>query len=96
MATQKKDITTYERDKDKVKISGDADSIKDLIERDQKNDMRRWLFLKLIGIVAGIGIVIMVPKEEVIPVLIKWMNHILPFLIFFVVVVDWAQILLSG
>ena len=96
MATQKKDITTYERDKNKVKISGDPNSIKDLIKLDQKNDMRRWLFLKVIGIIAGIGILIMVPKEEVIPVLIKWMNHILPFLIFFVVMVDWPQIFLSG
>jgi len=37
---------------------------------------------------------VIVPKENIIPILLKCIKHITPFLTLFVVVVNWAQIFL--
>ena len=87
MAMQKKAITIYERDKDKVKISGEK--IKWLILIDQIKTELRWMVPVLI-------LVVILPKASLIPILFKWIKQQLPFMILFVAVVDWAQILLSG
>lgn len=87
MAMQKKAITIYERDKDKVKISGEQ--VKWLILIDQISNVLRWLIPIII-------LLVVLPRASLIPILLKWIKQQLPFMILFVAVADWAQILLSG
>lgn len=89
MAAQKKGITTYKRDKNKVEISGDPENVKLQIWFDMVTNMLRWL-------IPLINLFLIVPKAFFIPILLKWIKHVLPFLILFVVVVDYVQIFLSG
>lgn len=90
MAAQKKGITIYKRDKNKVEISGHPENVKWLMWFDMiSNTLRRWLFFVIMPL-------IIVSEETFLPILVKWIKHLLPFLIFFVVVVDYAQIFLSG
>lgn len=89
MAAQKKGITTYKRDKNKVEISGDPENVKWQIWFDMVSNMLRWLFPVII-------LLIIVPKAFFIPILLKWIKQLLPFLILFVVTADYAQISLSG
>lgn len=90
MTTQKTPITTYERDKDKVKISGDRDAVKNPILIDQISRIIRWL---VIG-----GIIIMTIylfKDKAIGELLKLLKVLLPFMTFFVAVAGW-MLMLSG
>lgn len=87
MAMQKKVITIYERDKDKVKISGEQ--VKWLILIDQISNVLRWLIPIII-------LLVVLPKASLIPILLKWLKQQIFFILLFVAVADWPQIFLSG
>jgi hypothetical protein len=89
MTAQKKGITTYKRDKSKVEISGDPENVKWPMWFDMISNTLRWLFL-------AIMLLIIVPRATFLPILVKWIKHLLPFLILFMAVVDYGQIFLSG
>ena len=75
MAIPKKGITTYKRDKNKTEISGDPESVTELIKSDQRNAMIRWLVMIIITAAA----IFLLPKGTL-PVILKWVKHLLPFL----------------
>ena len=91
MATQKKSFIIYKRDKNKVEISGDPENVKWPIWFDMVSSLLRWLIPITI-------LLILIPKENFLPILMKmkWIKNLFPFVILFVIVVDYAQILLSG
>jgi hypothetical protein len=89
MAPQKKGITTYERDKNKVKISGEPENVKWQIWFDLVANKLFWLLLVII-------LLVVLPKASFIPILLKWIKQQLPFMTLFVVAVGWIQLFLSG
>ncbi len=89
MAVQKKGITTYERDKNKVKISGDPENVKWPILIDQVNSVLRWL-------IPVVVLLVVLPKTSLLPIVIKWVKQQMMLLVLFVVMVGWDHYLLSG
>jgi len=89
MATQKKGVTTYERDKNKVKISGESENVKWPILIDQVSTVLRWL-------VPVIVLLVVLPKASFLPIVIRWVKQQMPSLTLFVVMAGWEHLLLSG
>ena len=88
MATLKKGNTTYERDKNKIKISGEPEDVKWPILIYQISSVLHWL-------VPVIILLVVLPKASFLPILIKWVKQQLPFMTLFVVAVGWGQFFLS-
>lgn len=91
MATQKKGITTYKRDKDKMEISGENKDIKLPIMIDQLSRILRWLMIGAI-----ISMVVYVIKDNPGTDILKYIKVLLPFLSLFVAMTDYMQMFLSG
>ncbi len=89
MATQKKGNIVYERDKNKIKITGNSEDVKAPILLDLICKEMRWLIL------VGIS-VFLLPKANFLPLLLKWFKEQLTSLILFLVVANSVQLLLSG
>ena len=87
MATQKKEVTIYKRDKDKVRISGEK--VKWLILIDQIKIELRWMIPLIV-------LLFVLPKASLIPILLKWLKHHLLLMILLVIVAGCMQIFLSG
>jgi len=68
MVTQTKGITTYERDKNKVKISGEPENVKWPIMIDQLTSVLSWL-------VPVIILVFVLPKVSFLPFVLKWVKQ---------------------
>jgi len=89
MTTLKKGNTTYERDKNKVKISGEPKDVKWPILIDQISNVLRWL-------VPVVILMIVLPKASFISIVIKWVKHQLLYMTLFVVAMDLGHFFLSG
>lgn len=88
MPTQMKGITTYKCDK--TEISGDPKEVRDLIKYEQKAKMDRWKIKVTIIAVTLITGIMLLPKENILPFLLKYAKLLLPFLSLY------ALIFLSG
>lgn len=94
MAPQKKGITTYKRDKDKMEISGDPNDVKHPILIDQLiMGLRRIIIIAIILII----VIYLVTRNNpgIDPNTLKAIQMMLPFLTLFVAVAGWA-LMLSG
>jgi hypothetical protein len=88
MKSEKQNPVVYKRDKNKVEISGDPKDIKGLMWLDMITS-KLWIVLVIV-------LLFTVPKASFVPLLWEWIKKQTPFLILFVVVAGWLQMLLSG
>ncbi|HET7117889.1 MAG TPA: hypothetical protein VFI29_15445 [Hanamia sp.] len=89
MAVQKKGFIIYKRDKNKVEISGDTENVKWPIWFDMISSVLKWLIPLILLFVMDL---VTVPKENILPILLKCIKHIASFLTLFVVVAGWTQV----
>ena len=95
MAIQKKGITTYKREKNKMEISGDHQAVKQPIFIDQ---MLHGVGRIIIIIIVLIIVIFLFTRNAggIDPGVLKGIKMLLPFLTLFVAVMGFVQILFSG